>query len=63
MKKFIFRLNAFFKSERGTSATQYAILVFGVAVGLIAVFFAFTGTINASFIYIVNTIRNAVGGS
>jgi|GEM_PF-2189168 len=47
--------------QTGTSATQYGIIIAGVALSLIFVFSVLTGRLNEGFQFIIDTIRNAVG--
>jgi Flp pilus assembly pilin Flp len=47
--------------QLGASATQYGIIIAGVALALIFVFSVLTGRLNEGFDFIINTIRNAVG--
>jgi Flp pilus assembly pilin Flp len=57
IKNFCFRLSG----QLGASATQYGIIIAGVALALIFVFSVLTGRLNEGFDFIINTIRNAVG--
>jgi len=47
--------------QLGASATEYGIIIAGVAIALIFVFSLLTGRLNEGFLFIINTIRNAVG--
>ena len=57
IKNFYFRLS----DQLGASATQYGIIIAGVAIALIFVFSVLTGRLNEGFQFIIDTIRNAVG--
>ncbi|MBN1298698.1 MAG: hypothetical protein JW997_03310, partial [Actinobacteria bacterium] len=47
-------------NQAGTSATEYGVIIAGVALALIFVFFTVTGAFDRGFEVIVSTINNAV---
>ncbi len=61
MNKLIKKSLYLFSNQVGTSATQYGIIVAGVALSLIFVFSMLTGALDEGFQFIINTIRDAVG--
>ncbi|MBM3699315.1 MAG: Flp family type IVb pilin [Actinobacteria bacterium] len=50
----------YFTGQKGASATEYGVIIAGVAIALIFVFFTVTGAFNRGFEVIVNTLNNAV---
>ena len=61
MKKLRNNLWFFLFNQTGASATQYGIIIAGVALALIFVFATLTGTLNEGFQFIIDTIQDAVG--
>ena len=61
MNKLIKKSLYIFLNQLGASATEYGIIVAGVALSLIFVFSMLTGTLNEGFQFIINTIRDALG--
>jgi Flp pilus assembly pilin Flp len=50
----------YFSMQAGASATEYGVIIAGVAIALIFVFFTVTGAFDRGFEVIVNTLNNAV---
>ena len=61
MYKLMKKICCSLKDQLGASATEYGIIIAGVAVALIFVFSVLTGRLNEGFQFIINTIKNAVG--
>ena len=57
----LMKLKFIFLNCRGASATEYGLIIAGVALALIFVFSVLTGTLNDGFDFIMNTIFNALG--
>jgi Flp pilus assembly pilin Flp len=53
----------FFYNTRGASATEYGVIVAGVALALIFVFGVLSGSLHDGFLFLRDTILNAVGSS
>jgi Flp pilus assembly pilin Flp len=62
MKRLKFYLDYFFNNVRGASATEYGVIIAGVALALIFVFGTLTGALNEGFMFIKDTVLSAFGG-
>ena len=62
MKRLKFITYYIFNNIRGASATEYGVIIAGVALALIFVFGTLTGALNDGFMFIRDTILSAFGG-
>ena len=58
---FFERLKILFINCEGTSATEYGLIITGIALALIFIWGALTGALNDGFNFIIDTLMNAVG--
>jgi len=59
MKNFYNIIISFLRERKGVSATQYVLILTGVTLALIFVFFTLTDSFNSGFQFIVDTLNNA----
>jgi len=59
MKTFYNIVISFLRYRKGVSATQYVLILTGVAIALIFVFFTLNDAFNKGFQFIVDTLNNA----
>jgi Flp pilus assembly pilin Flp len=62
MKRIKFCTEYFFNDIRGASATEYGVIIAGVALALIFVFGTLTGALNDGFLFIRDTVMSAFSG-
>ncbi len=61
MKRIKFSIYYILNNIRGASATEYGVIIAGVALALIFVFAVLSGALNEGFMYLKDTILGATG--
>ena len=61
MKRIRFGIKYLLSNVRGASATEYGVIIAGVALALIFVFAVLSGALNDGFMFLKDTILGATG--